>query len=64
MARSPAEKHFCPLYNRETIWSECYEVQEFREDEMDAKYLREQVDADRANEICEKCLWYIVNANE
>lgn len=64
MARSPIAKHECPLYGRETIWSECYEVQEVREDEMDAKWLREPFDMDKANEVCEKCKWYIVSDGE
>ena len=61
MARSPIAKHECPLYGRETIWSECVEVQEVREDEMDAKWLREPFDASKANEVCEKCKGYVVN---
>ena len=60
MVRSPMEKHYCPLYGRETIWSECVEVQEVREDEMDMKWLREPIDIQKANEICEKCRWHIV----
>lgn len=64
MARSPIAKHDCPLYGRETIWSECVEVQEVREDEMDAKWLRESFDMDKANEACEKCRWYIVSGGE
>lgn len=64
MARSPIAKHFCPLYGRETTWSECVEVQEVREDEMDAKRLREPFDASKANEVCEKCKWYVVSGDE
>lgn len=64
MARSPIAKHECPLYGRETIWSECVEVQEVREDEMDAKWLREPFDASKANEVCEKCKWYVINGEE
>ena len=64
MARIPIAKHECPLYGRETIWSECYEVQEVREDEMDAKLLREPFDMDKANDFCEKCKWYIVSDGE
>ena len=61
MARSPVAAHHCPLYGRETIWSECYEVQEVREDSMDMKWLREPIDLAKADEICEKCRWYIVS---
>ena len=64
MARSPIAKHDCPLYGRETIWSECVEVQEVRGDEMDAKWLREPFDMDKANNVCEKCRWYIVSGRE
>lgn len=64
MARSPIAKHFCPLYDRETTWSECIEVQEVREDEMDAKRIREPFDASKANEVCEKCKWYVVSGDE
>ena len=64
MARSPIAKHFCPLYDRETTWSECVEVQEACEDEMDAKWLREPFDMDKANDACENCKWYIVSSEE
>lgn len=60
MARSPISKHFCPLYDRETTWSECVEIQEVREDEMSVEWLREPFDMKKADEICEKCKWYIV----
>ena len=60
MARSPISRHDCPLYGRETTWTECVEVQEVREDEMDAKWLREQFDLKKANEVCERCKWYVV----
>lgn len=64
MARSPIEKHCCPLYDRETTWSECVEVQEVREDEMDAKWLREPFDIDKASDACEKCKWFAVGNGE
>ena len=64
MARSPVAKHKCPLYDREISWSECYEVQEVREDEMDAKWLREPFDMGKANEVCQKCKWYVVGITE
>lgn len=41
-AREPAERHFCPLFQREISWGGaggCYEVQEVREDNMDAELL-------------------------
>lgn len=60
MARSPNEKHKCPLYERQVYWSECYEVQEVREDEMDMKLAYEPFDVDKANEVCGKCRWYVV----
>lgn len=62
MAKNHDDTHMCPLYGREVFYGECYEVQEVREDEMDMKWLMEPIDIDRANEICEKCKWYIVNA--
>lgn len=61
MARSPNEEHKCPLYNRNVTWSECYEVQEVREDEMDAKWLAEPFDSRKADDVCEKCRWYVVH---
>ena len=64
MARSPMAKRFYPLYDREATWSECVEVQEVREDEMDAKWLREPFDMDKANGVCEKCKWFVVGSNE
>ena len=64
MARSPNATHQCPLYSREIYWSECYEVQEVREDEMDPKWLYEQFDMEKADEVCEKCRWYIVGNDE
>lgn len=64
MARSPIAKHFCNLYGRETTWSECAEVQEVREDEMEAKWLREPFDIDKANSACEKCKWFVVGDSE
>ena len=63
MAKTQYDTHMCPLYGREVFYGECYEVQEVREDEMDMKWLMEPIDIDRANEICEKCKWYIVNAH-
>lgn len=64
MAKSHDDKHMCPLYKREVCYGECYEVQEVRGDEMDMKWLMEPIDIDKANEICEKCRWYIVSAEE
>lgn len=64
MARSPTEKHFCPLYDREANWTECYEVQEVRGDEMEAKLLLEQFDMAAADIKCEKCRWYKVSPYE
>ncbi len=60
MARSPNEKHNCPLYNRSIYWSECYEVQDVRGDDMDMSLAIEPFDIDEADKICEKCKWYIV----
>ena len=45
------------LYGREATWTECVEVQEVREDEMDAKWLREPFDLKKVNEVCERCKW-------
>jgi len=38
MARSPEAQHDCPLLNRRVYWGDCYEVQEIREDSMDAYF--------------------------
>lgn len=64
MARSPIAKHDCTLYGRNIIWPECYEVQEAREDEMDAKWLREPFDMEKAGRTCEKCKWFVVGKDE
>lgn len=61
MARNHDDKCICPLYNREILYGECYEVQEVRDDEMDMKWLREPIDIDKANKICEKCRWFVVS---
>ena len=60
MARSANEKHYCPLYNRDVYWSECVEVQEVREDEMDMDLLPESFDLQTAAVQCEACKWCIV----
>ena len=64
MARSPIATHACPLYNRDVTWSECCEVQEVREDEMELKWLREPFDRAQADEICTRCRWYVVSKGE
>lgn len=64
MARSPNAKHKCPLFNRSVYWSECYEVQEIRDDDMDMSLAFEPFDIDKANKICEKCRWYVVGEDE
>lgn len=60
MAKNHDDECLCPLYDRNIFYGECYEVQEVREDEMDMKWLAEPIDIDKANEICEKCRWYVV----
>ena len=60
MARNHDDKCICPLYKREIQYGECYEVQEVRDDEMDLKWLIEPIDIDQANEMCEKCKWFVV----
>ena len=42
------------------MYGECYEVQEVRGDDMDMALALEPFDIDKADEICEKCKWYIV----
>lgn len=64
MVRHPHDTNNCPLYNRKVSWTECYEVQEVRDDEMDLKWIAEPIDIGKANEICEKCRWYIVRDNK
>lgn len=64
MARSPEAQHDCPLLNRSVFWGECYEVQEIREDSMDADFFPDKFDIEEANTICEKCKWYQVDENE
>lgn len=56
--RQPDDKHYCPLLGREIFWGGiggCVEVQEVREDSMDADFLPFKFDLERANEVCEKC---------
>jgi len=60
MAKNHNDSCICPLYGRNILYGECYEVQEARDDEMDMKLLIEPFDPDKANEICEKCKWYII----
>lgn len=64
MAKTHDDKFLCPLYGREILYGECYEVQEVREDSMDPKWLIEPMDVEQANVICEKCRWYIVSDDE
>ena len=61
MAKNHDDQCRCPLYGRNIMYGECYEVQEVRGDNMDMKWLRDPIDLKRANEICDKCRWYIVN---
>lgn len=63
-AREPAERHLCPLFQREISWGGaggCYEVQEVREDSMDAELLPEPIDIAKANTACGTCRWYCVS---
>lgn len=60
MARSANEKHYCPLYDRSVYWSECVEVQEVREDEMDMDLLPEPFDFEDAEIKCNECRWCFV----
>lgn len=64
MAKHHDDRRICPLYSREILYGECYEVQEVRDDNMDMKWLMEPIDVDKANEICEKCRWYVVSGDE
>ncbi len=63
MAKNHDDMCICPLFARTIYYPECYEVQEIREDEMDMKWARETFEVEKANEICEKCKWYMVNEN-
>lgn len=62
MAKNHDDMHLCPLFGRNILYGECYEVQDVRDDEMDMKLAVEPFDLEKANEICEKCKWYIVDA--
>lgn len=64
MARSPDARHDCPLLNREVFLGDCYEVQEVRNDDMDADLFPEKIDLEKARTICEKCKWYQVDITE
>lgn len=59
--RSPNEKHFCPLMDREIFWGDCVEVQEVREDNMDMELLAEPINLNEAERVCEgECRWCYV----
>ena len=63
MAKNHNDKCVCPLFGREILYGERYEVQEVREDEMDMELAIEPFDVDKANEVCEKCKWYVVEGS-
>lgn len=59
--RSPDDKNYCPLFQKTILWGGaggCYEVQEAREDNMDAELFPNDIDIAKANSICQKCGWY------
>lgn len=60
MAKNHDDKFRCPLYDREILYGECYEVQDIRSDDMDMSLAIEPFDIDEADKICEKCKWYIL----
>lgn len=60
MAKNHNDKRVCPLFEREILYGECYEVQEVREDEMDMELAVERFDIETADKVCETCRWYIV----
>lgn len=65
--RYPSDMHHCPLLEKEIFWGGeggCVEIQEVREDNMDAEFLPFELDIERANDICEKCRWCYVNESE
>ena len=65
--REPAERRFCPLFQREISWGGaggCYEVQEVREDNMDLELFPGPIDVKKADEVCEKCRWCYVNEQD
>lgn len=65
--RYPSDMHHCPLLEKEIFWGGeggCYEIQEVRDDNMDAEFLPFELDMERANDICEKCRWCYVNESE
>ena len=62
--RSPDDKKYCPLFQRDILWGGaggCYEVQEVREDSMDAELFPDYIDVAKANSVCEECRWYKVH---
>ena len=60
--RRPNDVHICPLMEKEISWSECVEVQEVREDNMDMGFLSQPIDLEKANTACEKkCRWCYVS---
>lgn len=65
--RGPEATHNCPLFDRRIYWGGaggCCEVQEVREDNMDIELFPEDIDVEKANEVCEKCRWCYVAEQE
>lgn len=61
----PSDRHFCPLLQREIFYGGvggCIEIQEVRDDNMDAELLPFELDVEKANEVCEVCRWFTGDA--
>ena len=62
--KHPSDIFNCPLIHKEIAWGGaggCFEIQEVRTDNMDAEFLPFEIDVNNANEICDKCKWYLAD---
>lgn len=56
--RNINDKHDCPLLKMKILWGDCVEVQDIRDDNMDADLFPVSFDINTANTVCEQCRWY------
>lgn len=65
--RHPSDTHYCPVLKKEIFWGGeggCVEIQEVREDSMNADFLPFKLDVEQADRVCEECRWCYVNEEE
>jgi hypothetical protein len=57
----PNDMHYCPVLKTMVFFGGeggCCEIQEVRNDDMDAELLPFELDINKANDLCEVCGWY------